>query len=116
MIEYQIHIDSGGGVKAIVAPPYEMVGALFESDIQADSAHCKELLAAIDDALLGRLDGWETTGNAYTLTLGKQTARIEELWEEPPSHCDVPLWDFREAVASLLDVLDGRKDHISRKE
>jgi hypothetical protein len=99
--------DDHGWPRAVVSPPYELVGAYLEQDIQGSTEGARELLEAIDAVGAGS-SRWEGTGNAFHLTLGDGAARIECLWDEVQPACVVGLDDFRNAVEGWRAFVDPR--------
>ncbi|HEX2643670.1 MAG TPA: hypothetical protein VHU81_11820 [Thermoanaerobaculia bacterium] len=56
--------------------------AFLESDIQGSDAYAREVLEAIERVAAGELDGWETTGNAHTLSVQRSGATLVSEYEE----------------------------------
>jgi hypothetical protein len=103
--------DSQGWRRALVSPPYELVGAYLEQDIQGSAGGARELLEAIDAVGVG-LSRWEGTGNAFHLTLANGEARIECLWDETQPACVVGLDDFRNAVEGGRAFVDRASPEV----
>jgi hypothetical protein len=67
---------------------------------------CRETLKAIDRVSRGEPPIWQATGNAYTLTLSAEEARIEAEFDEQAEPCRLPLAELREAVTQWLVFLE----------
>ncbi len=97
--------DSRGWRRAQASPPYELVAAYLNVEVQASATNARELLEAIDGVRAGA-SRWERTGNGYHLTLENREAHIVTLWDDPPSYCVVGLDDFRNAVEGWRTFVD----------
>jgi uncharacterized protein YacL (UPF0231 family) len=108
-MQLQFFWDLEGDPRALCAPPCEAVAGFLESDIQGSTALGREILRAIERVRSGRLDAWETTGNAYTLSLTADGATIQSELDDEAEPCDLPLSQIRDAVADWIAFLnDGR--------
>jgi len=105
-MQLQFFWDDQGDPRALCAPPCESVAGFLESDVQGSSALGLEILRAIERIESGGLDGWETTGNAYTLSLTHDGATIQSELDDEAEPFDLPLSQIRDAVADWIAFLD----------
>ena len=98
--------DEADDPRAHCAPPYEPLAGFLESDLQGSIGLCRETLKAIDRVSRGEHAIWQETGNAYTLTLSAEEARIEAEFEAQAEPCRLPLAELREAVTQWLAFLE----------
>ena len=78
----------------------------LESDLQGSVNLCRETLREIDRVVNGERESWQDTGNAYTIIVSAQEARIEAELDDEAEPCRLPLADLREAVAQWLAFLE----------
>ena len=83
--------DETDDPRAHCAPPSEHLAGFLESDLQGSIGLCRETLLAIDRVAKGDLAIWQATGNAYTLTLTAEEARIEAEFDAQAKPCRLPL-------------------------
>jgi hypothetical protein len=100
--------DAHGVYRAAVDPPFTLVAAYLEQDVQGCSSTAVELIRHIDDVAAGRSATWEGTGNAFQLSLTPGGARIECLWDETEPTCEVGLAELRQVLAQWAAFVDGR--------
>lgn len=105
-MQLQFFWDSQGDPRAECEAPCRPVASFLESDLQGSAGLGREILRTIARIEAGELDGWEVTGNAYTLTLDPGTATIEPLWSEEEPF-ELPLSQIRDAIADWIAFLDN---------
>jgi uncharacterized protein YacL (UPF0231 family) len=90
-------------------PSGEVVGHFLTEDIQDSLASCHEIEMIIERIFNGEIASWRRVGNAHTLSLSRDEAIIESLFEPggKPSH--LSLGDFRDIVRKWLHFLDNPK-------
>ncbi|MDH3603783.1 MAG: YacL family protein [Candidatus Tectomicrobia bacterium] len=98
--------DGADDPRARCDPPHEHLAGFLESDLQGSIGLCRETLQAIDRVASGEHATWQETGNAYTLTLSAEEARIEAEFDEQSEMCRLSLAELREAVAQWLAFLE----------
>ena len=78
--------------------------ALFlEAEIQQDQQWGQELIQIIDKVQNLKIDNWEETGNANTLLLTPEKAKIVN--EFTNDTCDLSLNDLRQAILDWLTFI-----------
>ena len=87
-------------------PGGEALAGFLESDIQGSGRHARELLRNLDRIEAGRLAHWETTGNAYTLTLSPEGATLVSETDEDAEPLELSLEDLKEAVADWMAFVE----------
>ena len=87
--------DQAGEPRASGAPPYELLGHFLESDMQANRTVCQDILRILDCVAAGELQGWQQTGNAHTLALAADGARITAEFDPTARPCHITLAEFR---------------------
>ena len=95
-----------GSLRAKFEPEKVALSDFLEGDVQGNPIYCREV---IDEALgvkTGRQEKWEIDGNAYSLTVTKDKALLEGLWEEG-MNLEVPIDDFIQAVSGWLKFLES---------
>ena len=103
--------DEPAGVEAadqLVAGKVDGVGGFYDHtvDLQGSGKQGRAILRAIDRIEAGRLDRWETTGNAYTLTLSPGGASLVNEIDETAQPVELPLALLKEAVAGWTAFVD----------
>jgi len=98
--------DEADNPRAHCAPPYEPLAGFLESDLQGSISLCRETLKAIDRVSRGEDAIWQETGNAYTLMLSAEEARIEAEFDAQAEPCRLSLAELREAVTQWLAFLE----------
>ena len=98
--------DEANDPRAHCTPSYEHLAGFLESELQGSIGLCRETLQAIDRVASGADAIWQETGNAYTLTLSAEEARIEAEFDEQAEPCRLPLEELREAVVQWLAFLE----------
>ena len=84
------------------------LAAFLESDVQGSDVFAREILEGIERVASGDLDGWESTGNAHTLTVNRSGALLEAELEDDAEPCRLSLKELRDALAGWLELLEGR--------
>jgi uncharacterized protein YacL (UPF0231 family) len=90
-----LYRDQAGDLRAHCPPPYTLLGHFLESDVQGNTVFCHDILQAITRIAAGTLDTWQATGNAHTLVLTADGARIEADWASSTPPCQLSLADLR---------------------
>lgn len=104
-MQVRYYRDSYSLPRADVGPPHEVVGWFLEQDLQGDVAACRRLLNLLNEVESGIMTSFESTGNAHTVTLGRNGARIENEYAEPPVAGDSSLDDLKQAISGWLRLL-----------
>lgn len=105
-MQLQFYRDTAGDARARCEGPGQVVAGFLESDLQDSPASAHEVLRAIEDVEAGRLDSWERTGNAHTLTLSPEGAAIQDEMDEDAEPYVLSLPEIREVVADWVSFLD----------
>jgi len=84
----------------------DLLAQYLVSDVQESPEVTLLLLDLVDQVASGDLESWEGTGNAFTLTLKPEGARIQPEFgaDTAPSH--VSLDDLREALDDWLAMIE----------
>jgi uncharacterized protein YacL (UPF0231 family) len=87
----------------------EVVGRFLTEDIQDSLSSCHEIEKVIERIFRGEIASWRRVGNGHILSLSRDEAIIESLFEPggKPSH--LSLGDFRDIVRKWLQFLDNPK-------
>ena len=107
MIEINFHIDNSGFLRVDVAPTYELLGTFIENDLMAID-YCRELIQTIDEVLAGKVEEYSSTGNAFTITLTPEKARIDLEVVEPTPFLDLSLIDLKQALTEYLAFAEAQ--------
>ncbi len=106
-MKIQFYRDAAGDARARGRGRGKRVAGFLESDLQDSPASAREVLQAIDDVEAGRIDSWERTGNAYTLTLSPQGASVQDEIDEDAEPHVFTLSEIREAVEGWVSFLNS---------
>ena len=85
----------------------ELLAQYLASDVQESPEVTLLLLELLDQIESGELEGWEGTGNAYTLTLGPDGATIQPEFGSDAEPRRVSLEDLRDALEDWLARLES---------
>lgn len=88
------------------------LAAFLETDIQGSDVYAREVLEALDRVAGGELDGWETTGNAHTLSLQRSGATLVSEYEEEKDGEEparLRLEEVRKALREWIEMLGGER-------
>ncbi len=100
------YFDQAGDPRAECVPAYDLLTGFLESDLQGSVSLCRKTLQEIDRVAHGDRESWQETGNAYTVIVSAQEARIEAELDDYAKPCRLPLVDLRAAVAQWLAFLE----------
>jgi hypothetical protein len=90
--------DTNGYTRAETAPFYEALGRFLEEDVQNNVNWIEELLYIINELETGSVTEWEGTGNASTLSLTDQSARITHEFDDSIPPCEISLQELRQIL------------------
>ncbi len=90
--------DDTGLLRARAAGKDQRLAVFLETDIQEDKGMATELLKQISALKKGKKKRYETSGNAYAITMTPKTVTIESLFDEE-------MRPFRMKLALFQDVL-----------
>lgn len=100
--------DETGEPRARGRGRYARLASFLESDVQGSRALLRRIAKAIEEVESGGEERWESTGNAYTLTLTAEGASIEgELADEDEATALVSLSDLRAALGEWAEHLSS---------
>jgi hypothetical protein len=85
----------------------DLLAQYLVSDVQESPEVTLLLLELVDQVASGDLESWEGTGNAFTLTLTPEGARIQPEFGEDTEPRHVSLDDLREALEDWLARIEG---------
>ncbi len=105
-LELHLERDPNGRRRARVAPHLLPLSEFLESDLQGSVPSCDEVLHHVAAVGSHSQDRWERIGNACTLTLIHDQARIEHDYL-PDLKCVIPLSDLGEAVSRWKDFVQN---------
>jgi uncharacterized protein YacL (UPF0231 family) len=102
--------DETGEPRARGRGRYSRLASFLESDVQGSRTLLRRIARAVEDVEAGREERWESTGNAYTLTLTAEGAEIageldEEAVEEESTR--LSLADLRAALGEWAEFLSS---------
>lgn len=80
----------------------DLLAQFLESDVQDSPEMALRLLDLVDLVASGNLEGWEETGNAFTLTLAPEGATIQPEFGYDSEAGQVSLAELREALLARL--------------
>jgi uncharacterized protein YacL (UPF0231 family) len=105
-MKLKFYRDTAGDARAQGRGRGKVLAGFLESDLQDSPAAAREVLRAIEDVEAGRLDTWERTGNAHTLTLSPEGATLQNEIDEDSEPCRLSLLEIRAAVADWISFLE----------
>lgn len=82
----------------------QLLATFLESDIQ-DPVTGRELLDAFQSALADRLEEFEMSGNAFTIHLDGEQARITSLFDENQPGLNLPAELFTRSLEGWIEFL-----------
>ena len=88
--------------------PGDFLSQYLASDVQESPEVTLMLLELLDQIEAGDLEGWEGTGNAFTLTLTPEGATIQPEHGSDTERRRVSLDDLRDALEDWLAAIDDR--------
>lgn len=115
MIEGQFYIDEQGWLRADLPERYMVASHFLESDVQGNLEWTRELRRLVAEYRAAKAgETWEGTGNAWTLILTPEGARIEfELSDDAEPSLDLSLEELDELLAGweqlLVALWDSRR-------
>jgi hypothetical protein len=96
--DLKLGYDDHGWRRATVPEGYHPVSDLLEGDIQGSENVCDIYLEYFHAVRSGARETWEGTGNACTLTLTSETARIDNEFSD--ESCSLPI----EALQTMIEA------------
>lgn len=90
--------DANGDPRADGGSANQLLAGFLESEIQGSMKMCSILLDAVDRVTDGSLEEWEESGNAHTISLARQGARIEPLFDDSVPAIELSLDKLRDTV------------------
>jgi hypothetical protein len=106
-MKLKFYRDPAGDARARGRGRGKRVAGFLESDLQDSPASAQEILRAIEEIEAGRVDSWERTGNAHTLTLSPEGAVLQNEMDEEAEPSSLSLSEIREAVAGWSSFLNS---------
>ncbi len=100
-----LYRDDHGEPRARASEPQRLLARFLEGDIQGDAPYAREILAALDQVAHGARPHWQSTGNAHTLILTPETARLESEFDETLEPCSLRLDSLRRAITGWLALI-----------
>lgn len=98
--------DASGAPRARAPKRHALLARYLESDLQGSDRAAARVLKALRDVASGKRKRWSETGNAHTLTLSRDGARIESELDEAAEPYELPLGELQES-------LDAWHRHVS---
>ena len=98
--------DAAGDPRAQGDAPFEPLASFLESDVQGSAKIARKLLRALDRVESGKMEVWEWTGNAHTLTLAGESASIQSEIDEDAEPCLLALPQVRQALVDWIAFLE----------
>lgn len=109
MLDVRLYRDRFGYPRADASPPHEVLGWFLEQDVQSDAAWGRELAGIVGDVRAGAREAYTATGNAHTLVLSREAARIETEFSDPPHQCTVSLQELERALLDWSAFVAGEE-------
>lgn len=107
-MQMKFYRDINGSPRVNMKPPFDIIGRYLEHDVQSFPGWCRELIQIVEDVIIGTRNHWEGTGNAYTLILTPDKARVESEFAEPEEVCEISLKDFKQALVGWLNFIEAQ--------
>ena len=105
-MQLEFYRDTAGDPRARGKGQGEVLAHFLEGDLQGSGKQGRAILRAIDRIEAGKLDRWEVTGNAYTLSLSPQGASLVNEIDEDAKPFELPLAQLKETVADWTAFVD----------
>ena len=83
----------------------DLLSRFLESDVQGSVITAYDILGMMDRVESGETELWEGTGNAYTLTLTRDGALIQDELADDPGELHLSLAELREALNAWVGLL-----------
>ena len=111
-----MRIDAEGRPRArwLVTGPVEVVLPQFlETDLGFNRSYGEFLVDQAQRVCSGEVPGWEGTGNAFSVSLGPETATIEPLYpseKSPSGPVSLPTSELAAILERWLGMVEGYED------
>jgi hypothetical protein len=105
-IKMKFYRNGDGDPCAESGPSTEVIGRFLTEDIQDSPASCREVVMIIERIFNGEIASWRRVGNAHSLSLSKDKAVIESLFDSGAKPCHLSLGDFRDILQTWLHFLE----------
>ncbi len=99
-----LRVRRESALAASAAQPPGSLADFLESDLQEDPKRGADLLKRLDQVTKGELKSFETTGNAFTLSVTAKGAKLASLHEDRPDH-EITLEELRHALLGWLSAM-----------
>lgn len=96
--DLKLYIDKNGYPRAEVSARYQLIASYLEQDVQRNPEGSRNLIQIIEEVISETRKDWEGTGNAFTLILSKDKARIESEFLDPMESCEIPIKTFQKVL------------------
>jgi len=100
-----LYRDDQGEPRARASEAQRLLARFLEGDVQGDAHYAREILAALDQVAHGARPHWQGTGNAHTLTLTPDIARLESDFDDTLEPYSLPLDSLRRAITGWLALI-----------
>ncbi len=109
-MEIELYQDSDGYPRAKTTPDNKAISWYLEGDVQSNPQWINELIRLIDLVKAGNIPYWQGTGNAFTLILASDKARVESEFATPPITTELSLDELREILTAWLSLIESPKN------
>ena len=83
----------------------DLLSRFLESDVQGSVITAYDILGMLDRVESGETELWEGTGNAYTLTLTRDGALLQDELADDPVEFHLSFAELREALNAWVGLL-----------
>jgi uncharacterized protein YacL (UPF0231 family) len=104
-MQIKFYKDNYGFRRAECPPAFEVVGSYLEEEIQGSIQNGWRLIELINDIQTDRQASWEGTGNAHTVTLTPNFARIVNEFSDDVAPCEISLENFKKVIIEWLNFI-----------
>lgn len=103
----KLYRDARGFARAEGSIEEKALSGFLESNVQAVPKYCREIIDHVDQVRSGKKVSWGRTGNAFTLILTPEKARIESDYADPPQSIELSLDDFEKVLLDWLSLIES---------
>ena len=110
MLRSRFFVDEFQNCRAEFQQPYAVIGWFLEQDVQASLESCSHIRSICRDVLEGRLEGFQSSGNAHVLIIEANTVTLQNQFAFDNASCVITLNDLIEALDQWRALIEiGRR-------
>lgn len=102
----KLYKDQHGYPRVDSAKSLEALGWFLEQDVQRSVSSCDEIIQIIESVQQGKLDFWEGTGNAHTVTIKPESVTIFNEFSDEITPCLITTSEFKDAVILWQEFIE----------